>query len=234
MHDARNAILVAGHSIVRDWTKLEEDDGWFLLDFQRGEAGCFIEHSRRGVELAAADPESLLIYTGGQSRTQAGPRSEAQSYYGVAEHYRWWQRPQVAERTVTEEFSRDSFENLLFSLARFKEITGRYPEHVTLVSWEFKAARFDMHREAIRWPAWRFSYDGPNNPPALGQALEAEARARAKYAADPYSGGTEFQAKRMERNPFRRQHGYFISCPELTPLFEHRGPEPFAGPLPWD
>ncbi|MBY0373101.1 MAG: YdcF family protein [Bryobacteraceae bacterium] len=234
MNDARNAILVAGHAIVRDWTRLEEDEGWFLLDFQRGEVGKYIEHARHGVELAAADPEALLIYTGGQSREAAGPRSEAHSYYGIADHHGWWGCSQVAERTVTEEFSRDSFENLLFSLARFKEITGRYPEHVTLVSWSFKQERFAMHRDAIRWPAERFRYHGPNDPPEIGRALLAEARARAKYAADPYSGSPEFEAKRAERNPFRRQHGYHRSCPDLAELFDHRGPELYQGPLPWE
>ena len=234
MHNARTAILVAGHSIVRDWTRLESDEGWFLLDFQRGEATRYIEHARRGVELAAADPAALLLFTGGQSRAAAGPRSEAHSYFGVAEHHGWWGFEDVSQRVATEEFARDSFENLLFSLARFKELTGGYPEHVTLVGWEFKRERFHLHREAIRWPQSRFHYDGPNNPPDLEPAVAAEARARDRYRVDPYSASAEFQAKRAERNPFRRQHGYFTSCPELAPLFQHPGPEAFRGPLPWE
>jgi len=49
--------------------------------------------------------------------------------------------------------ARDSFENLLFGVCRFRERAGHYPDTVTVVSWGFKAARFDLHRETLRWPA---------------------------------------------------------------------------------
>ena len=230
---ATNAIVVAGHSVLVDESRLEEDAGWALLDFQAGEPRLYIGHVRRAVELACADRASLLIFSGGQSRAAAGPRSEAQSYWRVADRFGWFGCGLVAARAVTEEFSRDSFENLLLGICRFHECTGRWPEHVTLVSWGFKERRFGMHREAIRWPAERFRYDGPNNPDELGQALAAEARAVERYAADPYSSGPFFQTKRRERNPYRRQHGYALSCPEVEPLLQHRGPELFSGELPW-
>jgi hypothetical protein len=56
---------------------------------------------------------------------------------------------------------------------------------------------------------------GANDPDAIEQALRAEERAREKYRLDPYSLGEEFQAKKQERNPFRRQNGYALSCPEM-------------------
>ena len=37
-----------------------------------------------------------------------------------------------------EEFARDSYENVLFSIARFKELTGHPPRNVTVVGYEFK------------------------------------------------------------------------------------------------
>jgi hypothetical protein len=228
-----HAVLVAGHSILHNLNAPEEDASWFLLDFQKGEPRRYIEHIAEGVRVAAADDNALLLFTGGQSRAAAGPRSEAQSYHHIAESRSWFGKPQVAARAFTEEFARDSFENLLFGMARFRELTGSWPERLTMVSWAFKEERFHMHREAMRWPRERFAYAGPNNPDDLAQALASESSARARYAADPYSGGEEFQRKRGERNPFRRQHGYFTSCPELRGLMEHRGPEPFAGPLPW-
>jgi hypothetical protein len=227
------AVIVAGHAVLLNPRDPLSDASWILLDFQRGEPPCYVGHVRAGVDLAAADPESLLLFSGGQSRREAGPRSEGLSYFEIAEHYGWWSATEVAERAATEEFARDSFENLLFGICRFQEITGRYPDHVTFVSWAFKEQRFGMHREALGWPAARFTYVGANNPPELAQALTAEERARVKYAADPYSSGPEFTRKRDDRNPFRRQHGYFTSCPELAALFHHRGPEPFTAPLPW-
>ena len=210
------------------------DENWVLLDFQRREAPCYVGHVRCGVELAAADPRSLLIFSGGQSRQEAGPISEAYSYFWIAQQFDWFGHRNVAGRVITEEFARDSFENLLFGLCRFKECTGWYPEHTSFVSWAFKRERFELHREAIRWPANRFVYVGANDPPEIEQAAKAEARTRAGYIADPYSSGAEYRAKREARNPFRRQHGYGASCPELTGLLGHAGPELYRGPLPWD
>ena len=101
------------------------------------------------------------------------------------------------------------------------------------MSWAFKERRFGLHREAIRWPADRFRYVGPNNPRDLAQALASERNAIEAYTRDPYSSGERFRAKRRDRNPFRRQNGYAVSCPELAALLGHEGPELFHGPLPW-
>ncbi len=228
-----NAVIVAGHAVLVRLKNLTADASWALLDFQRGEPPFYIEHVRTGVGLADADPESLLILSGGPTRIEAGPRSEAISYHHIAEHYAWFGAPGVARRTILEEFARDSFENLLFGICRFKEYAGRYPEHVTFVSWAFKERRFGLHREAIGFPASRFTYAGPNNPRDLEQALASERNAIDAYTRDPYSAGERFRAKRRERNPFRKQNGYAISCPEVGALLAHEGPALYRGPVPW-
>jgi len=229
----RNAVIVAGHSVVVDFNRVEEDSGWALLDFQRGEPKKYIEHVRRAVEEASADPAALILFSGGQTRAAAGPRSEAQSYWGVAEHFQWFDLQQVRGRATTEEFARDSYENLLLGICRFREYTGNWPAAVTLVSWAFKRARFDLHRTAIGWPADRFRYIGANDPDDLPQALVSEQNAIRAYTGDPYSSGPAFRKKRMDRNPFRRQHGYAVCCPELTHLLGWAGPRQFDGHLPW-
>jgi urease alpha subunit len=64
-------------------------------------------------------------------------------------------------RATTEDFALDSFQNLLFSIARFKERTGRYPRRVTVVGFGVKRARFEtLHAQALRWPSGAFSYVG--------------------------------------------------------------------------
>jgi hypothetical protein len=226
----RHAVMVAGHAIPRvGFRDPREDASWHLLEFQRREAFCYVEHIRAGVE-RAADEDALLIFSGGQTRVEAGRRSEAEGYRAVAEHYGWFGR---ACRVALEEYARDSFENLLFSLARFREVAGDWPERVTVVSWRFKEERFQMHRAAVGWPAERFGYWGVNDPPEREQAVAAEARNRAAYARDPYSASAEFRAKKVMRNPFGRRHGYGESCPELRALLGHEGPELFGGALPW-
>lgn len=212
----KHAIVVAGHAILRDILLVTEDAGWYLLDFQRGEPTRYIGHIQCAVELAAADSESMLIFSGGPTRVEAGPRSEALSYWLVAEHFGWFGHEDVRRRAYLEDFARDSFENLLFGICRFREVNGVLPEHVSLVSWEFKRERFaELHREAIGWPREKFTYVGANDPEAIQQALKAEESAREKYRLDPHSLGEEFSTKKQQRNPFRRQNGYAISCAEM-------------------
>jgi hypothetical protein len=62
----------------------------------------------------------------------------------------------LLERVHSEEYARDSYENVLFSLCRFFEVTGRYPEKVTVIGFQFKEKRFkDLHRKAVRFPKER-------------------------------------------------------------------------------
>ena len=110
-----------------------------------------------------SDPSSLLLFSGGETRRDVGPISEAASYYFLAKHNHWLPEGDNVEnpRTFLEEFARDSFENLLFSLCRFREITGRYPAKVTVVGFDFKSKRFtDLHAKALGIPYHRFQYVG--------------------------------------------------------------------------
>ncbi|HXG46087.1 MAG TPA: hypothetical protein VNO52_00555 [Methylomirabilota bacterium] len=236
--DLANAVIVAGHAVFLGEGHDDATDPrrWYLLPYQVGEVPCYLEHVRVAVEQAAADPRALLIFSGGQTRAEAGPRSEALGYWRIAAGLAWWGHAEVAARCAVEDYSRDSFENLLFGLCRFFECTGRYPERVTVVSWAFKRERFDHHRAALRLPRDRFQFIGPNDPPARKTALQGEAATLALFARDPYGAlpGGALDRKRGERNPFRRQPAFSVSNPALRELLQHRGPALFPGPLPWD
>lgn len=67
-----------------------------------GEAQSFLDHIRLGIETAAADPTALLLFSGGQTRKEAGPRSEGLSYWLVAEAADWWGHEGVRGRAYTE------------------------------------------------------------------------------------------------------------------------------------
>jgi hypothetical protein len=237
-----NLIIVAGHAIFlgRPRFDLLDDENWVLEPFQAGEPRFYLEHIRAGVDAATADPSAILVFSGGQSRERAGPRTEAQSYWMVAEQLNWWGNS-VRNRTTTEEYARDSFENLLFSVCRFYECTGRFPRRVKVITWAFKAERFELHRKALRFPANSFVFDGVNNPEDLAAAQESEQKhARVPFTKDPYGtaeaeGGPPLLGdKRRARNPFQRSAPYGLSCPALADLLAHRGPELFQGTLPWD
>jgi len=235
--DLNTLILVAGHAVYigDNFEDPSSDDNWFLQSFQLGEPPFYIEHIKYGVDRASSESRALLVFSGGQTRFEAGPRSEAQSYWMIADHFSWWHRPSVRLRATTEEFARDSFENLLFSICRFKECTGHYPEFIEVVSWAFKHERFELHRNAIKWPANCYKFHGVNNPVDLDGAMKGEAKAVAAFKEDPYGTEGQLAKKRTERNPFNRWPPYSVSCQELVNLLNHKtadGKE-FRGKLPW-
>ena len=67
-----------------------------------GQAHSFIEHIQEGIGQAERDPTALLLFSGGQTRKAAGPRSEAEGYWLVAEAASWWGADHVRERAFTE------------------------------------------------------------------------------------------------------------------------------------
>lgn len=239
-------VLVAGHAIhvAPDFLDPFVDESWSLLPFQEGEPRAYVEHIQAGIELATRNPASLLVFSGGQTRADAGPRSEGRSYWRIADHLLGWD-PEVRARATTEEYARDSFENLLFGICRFFEVTARFPANVEVVSWRFKERRFDLHRAAIRFPAERFGFIGVNDPDDLALAESGERAAIALFTEDPYGvrlappgsppgeRRNHLGEKRRERNPFGRRAPYPLSCPDLAPLLAYAGSTLFEGRLPW-
>lgn len=89
-------------------------------------------------------------------------------------------------RATTEPYALDSYQNLLFSVARFREYTGRYPSKITVVGYDFKRRRFEeLHRAAMRWPNSKFEYVGID---AEGEDLDV---ARAGEVSTPSLRGEE-------------------------------------------
>jgi hypothetical protein len=232
-------VVVPSHAVYYG-SKTEEplrDENWYLQSFQSGEPPYYIEHIKYAVELADSAVNSLLVFSGGQTRLEAGPKSEAQSYWTLAAQHDWWGRSSMRDRSTTEEFARDSFENLLFGICRFKEFLGHYPASIDVVGWTFKAERFELHCAAINWPRERgvYRYHPVNNPINLDGAVKGERRAIAEFRDDPFGTETELSQKRANRNPFRRQAPYLVSCHEISNLLSHRSRngKVFNGVLPW-
>jgi len=238
--DLDKLILVAGHAVYvgEDYHTSSSDRSWILQGFQKGEPPFYIEHIRFGVERAASQPKSLLIFSGGQTRLDAGAKSEAASYRHLANQFAWWRQSDMRNRTAIEEFARDSFENVLFGIARFRECTGHYPRSIEIVGWAFKRERFDLHRQTIRWPSGDecYKYHGVNNPDDLDGSLNGEAETRAAFEQDPFGTEESAQRKRERRNPFHQIPSYSATCPEIADLLNHKTSDgrDFKGILPWD
>ncbi|KAE9616242.1 hypothetical protein Lal_00017628 [Lupinus albus] len=236
----RNLVMVAGHSIYTSSScgKIEKEDSWFLESYQKnpGQAATFVTHIQEGVQIVASDDSSLLLFSGGETRKDAGPRSEAQSYWAVADSKGWFGKQEsVKWRALTEEHARDSFENLLFSVCRFRELTGTYPQNITVVSYDFKEERFaHLHRSAIGFPESRFFYAGtPAASNSKAAALKGEELVRTQFTRDPYGCRGSLYHKKLKRDPFHRSIPYPNGCPEIEALFRYCGATPFPGTLPW-
>ncbi|KAI0656673.1 hypothetical protein C8Q70DRAFT_1115349 [Cubamyces menziesii] len=256
-------IMVPGHAIWKG-ASLEErfdEDQWVLEPYQRGggRVAAFFKHILAAVELARQDEHSLLVFSGGQTRPSS-TTTEAESYMRLASisdllptlsssssSSSTPASPPVL-RATTENYALDSYQNLLFSVARFHEYTGRYPARITVVGYEMKRRRFtELHRAALRWPQARFEYvgiDADGDAEAQGGASAQQGELQngyLPYTQDTYGCHGVLLDKRRARNPALRVHPYYTSAPELGALLnwcpgraEGRQTAVFPGPLPWD
>lgn len=245
-------VLVPCHSVwigdssVSDPNQLGEHDFEWAIGsknhFLSGQTKTLKSHIQAAANIARPDPKALLIFSGGQTSLSSGPISESQSYWQLAKHLEELiidtQGNSLEERTVVEEYARDSFENLLFSIARFREYTGRYPTKITVVGYGFKETRFrDLHRAALQYPSDQFNYIGID-PPNLDKEASSDGERRnafIPFSADPFGCSDPIlQEKRIQRNPFRRTPFYVVSAPEMFDLLTHCDQSsPVLKKLPW-
>ncbi|KAJ3224816.1 hypothetical protein HK099_007860 [Clydaea vesicula] len=170
---------------------------------------------------------NLIIVPGGQTRYSAGPKSEGQSYYEVAKlmDNQMFNNREFLNSVTTEEFAKDSFENLLFSICRFKEFTNFFPKTITIIGFKFKKFRFEnLHLKAIKFNVKNFEYIGFDLP--LQDRRTAE-EGEKKFSVLPFQNDLygcrdPLSRKKKNRNPFKRvSNPYKETCPELRTLFEY-------------
>jgi len=237
--DFTHLIIVAGHAIYTGVSFAESDDEayWNLHAYQKGTVPSFLLHIQKAVEMAAEDASALLIFSGGATSYDAGPRSEAESYWYIANARNWFGHEIVRNRAITEEFARDSFQNLMFSICRFREVTGSYPKKITMVSFAFKRVRFEEHhRVALRLPEENFAFVGVDMDDAQRRQANEDydkLHVISAFTDDPYGCSGTLLEKRATRNPFMEHASYPAGCPELSQLFAYCGKDVFSGALPW-
>ncbi|KAI0708187.1 hypothetical protein C8T65DRAFT_650315 [Cerioporus squamosus] len=247
LEDIEHLIVVPGHAIWKG-TDLEarlDEDQWVLEPYQRGggRVSAFFRHIAAGAELARDDEHSLLVFSGGQTRPSS-TTTEAESYMRLAYISNLLSTTSSdVLRATTENYALDSYQNLLFSIARFHEYTGRWPTRITVVGYEMKRRRFtELHRAALRWPVDQFEYVGIDAEGDKETAQQGELQnGYLPYTQDTYGCHDLLLSKRRARNPFMRYHSYYSSAPELGPLLNWcPGPSEggqtaiYPGPLPWD
>lgn len=212
MSEIKDLIIVPGHAAFKSGFDPSVGDpgdeaNWVLQSFQAGESPFYIEHVRAGIEALAKHVGALLLFSGGRTRQESDEWSEAATYAAVAKFYNYWQSTndaadEIKKRIILEEHARDSLENVQFGIESFKQLTKKNPEHVTVVGWEFKAPRFDFHRQTLGINQSNFSYLSVNNPPDLAGAQKGEAKTLELFKNDPYGQKPPLADKKLKRNPF--------------------------------
>ena len=104
---------------------------------------------------------------------------------------------------MAETYATDSYQNLLFSLIMYHTRTGHWPKHITVVSHEFKRARFmGLHRMALQWPERDFTFIGLNPPEDITPVeglIASETANRRLWLGDLYGVKDPLAQKRRKR-----------------------------------
>lgn len=186
-----------------------DENNWHLADFQKsnldtgkpGEQETFLAHILAGIDVLNSEwspdvpKKTLLVMSGGPTKPSLTALSEARSYYHAALAQELAQGNHGGGRThqlysrgriLLEEHATDSFQNLLFSILLFRQVTGRYPKSIRVITHAFKARRFlDLHAPAIRWPSERIQVQGID-PVMSGAEREQTIKGEEQHGFTPW------------------------------------------------
>lgn len=233
MNTPSHLVLLPCHSIYKS-SKLDPHDpqSWHLAPFQieANDHLTFIQHIVKAFAVYNDNQTTAaLVISGGMTKDDAGEVSESASYFRCAEVLGL-----KANRVILEEYARDSFENLLFSLCAFKEKYGVYPQRVSIIGFEFKRERFvNYHAKSLKLPYIEYFGIDPSPEYELGspehetyfkELHEAEWKFSVSLFKDDLLGnGVKLKGKKLSRDPFKRgDGGYSTRHPELVKFFQER------------
>ncbi|SCU95990.1 LAMI_0F04720g1_1 [Lachancea mirantina] len=146
-----------------------------------------------------------------------------------------------------EEFALDSFDNLLYSIAKFNEMTGLYPSELTIVGFGFKQSRFiDYHAAAIDFPSQSINYISFEPQPSYveaerllqyytGLAAQEKKNALDLFKDDWYGTRAVLANKKLSRNPFGLIASYNLPFELESPIEsdEQFFQKNVCGIMPW-
>lgn len=204
----------------------DDHNQWLLAPFQlEGKDHlCFKDHILKGFQLLTTDPNSILMPSGGQTKADI-QLSESQSYLNLLNLVMGSATDSYKSRIILENYARDSFENVIYLICRFYEVTGCYPQNITIIGFEFKRSRFLKYHleQALNYPLDLVEYIGncPTPPQEIHQAYfkeldNSEYQFAVKlFQQDWYGIKDPLLKKRVGRNPFNQKNNYGTTNPTL-------------------
>ncbi|KAF2145215.1 uncharacterized protein K452DRAFT_265959 [Aplosporella prunicola CBS 121167] len=257
-------VVVCCHAIFLGDIQSRECDvfsasQWYLQSFQKptgtkpGEHETFIQHIKAGLDAlvyGAIKDTGLLVFSGGATARSVTSLSEAQSYFNAvvalskSSNLDQSYAQCLKSRVLLEENATDSYQNLLFSILRFRRATGTYPKTIRIITHAFKTERFLMaHAKALRWPEDRIRIQGIDPVMSATEHVETVTGERMRgltpWTQDMYGTRAPLSVKRAQRGwqDSRLEDVGDELGGEMWELLRYDGGEDgqmiYKGPLPW-
>ncbi len=185
------------------------DQGGIYSDYPE-DKDVFEKQLRQSVQAMEDGHHDILIISGGYTKTEI-EKSEARGMLDWAIDLNLKISP---NQILLEEFARDSFENVLFSICRFHEYYDYFPQSLTVCSWESKRTRFMTIANALR--LLHYSLMGVGIKDEIQQAEDYSSEI---IEADPLHRGVSFAQKRVQRDTWEKGNHY-AKLPRLRKMFD--------------
>lgn len=132
------------------FSKVLDANNWILASFQKESEDqfSFVKHIEISLlELHENIGDSALVVSGGFTKPEI-EKSESASYLEVAKSVGFMKNPyfRIGTNILVEEYARDSYENVLYSICTFYHKFKKFPKKITILGFGFKKERFlDSH-----------------------------------------------------------------------------------------
>ncbi len=226
--DYRYLVLVPCHGVYVGTERRHAYTPDYWISKFRNEGEFYTEHLMAGLKEAAQGQQYMFMPSGGMTMWAAGPVSEGESYWFLADQFNWGTDSSIRNRTFPETFARDSFENLLFSIARYVKLVGEMPKDIIICGWAFKKERYAIYADALRLRNGQMHYLEVNMPigkeddlkTPRGLALAGERNALSELAISPVGNTPAMNAKREARDPFHMSQDIYAYY-KVNRMFPH-------------
>lgn len=193
-----HAIIVCGHAI---W----QNGQW--LGGYAGQEPYYEAHLRTAADLCQLH-DDVIVLTGGHTRPELAGRVTNSEAQGMRDWLLQAGSYTLTERILCEDFARDSFENLFFSMLRYYKEFSYWPAKITVVSFPFKRIRFEAMALALQFNNLHFYNYAPGVIPQElhlgglgGEASILASMFKDGQLVDPFLRSDAFEIKRLSRMP---------------------------------